>query len=132
MADKGGRVGKYDAACNVIGVVVAVDHILHRRPETIRKLRFEPLRKIETARVGHDDTFRGDQNHGVVGAAPSFIEIAHYVNDLPSGTIDGDLAITLCGAGERDQYSAGSYHETYRLIEHNLSPVKKDFQCTSI
>ncbi len=96
MTDERGRVGKNGAACDVIRVVVGVDHILHSCPEACRKLRLEPLRKSRADRIGQDDALRRYQEHRVVEGAPPFIEIAGDVDDFP-----GRLpAIVLRGASE--------------------------------
>ena len=84
--------------------MVTVDHILHGGTEAVSKLRLEPLGELDADRVGQDDAFRCHQEHGVVDAVPSFIEITGDVDDFAWGLYFFDgirRGIDLRGASGR-------------------------------
>jgi hypothetical protein len=61
-----------------------------------------------------------------VEAAPSFIEVARNVDDLPYGIFGGIGAIVLWGASGRYEDNARNFEQTYEFIEHDLSLEQDD------
>jgi len=82
VGDDDRRVGEDLAAGDVVGVIVAVDHVPHGLVESLLDLVFQPLRGAGVDRIGDDHARRGDRENRVVVVVPEPVDLARDLRDL--------------------------------------------------
>src|SRR5574341_170461 len=83
MGDNDGRVGKQLAARNVIGMVVAVDQVLHRLRKAFSQLGLEPARRVGVDGIGCDNPGGSDQKYGEVVGVSKTVKVALDLDNFP-------------------------------------------------
>jgi hypothetical protein len=89
----GSNVPEHLATRGMVAMAVAVDQVRDRLAEPFGDLGLQPFSGFGVDRVGHDHTFVGDHNSGLVG----------IVGELPN--IPGDVleaALSLLGGSSLD------------------------------
>src|SRR5204862_4179482 len=83
VGDDDSGVGEDLAAGDVVGVVVAVDHVPNGLVEALLDLVLQPAGRVGVDRIGRDHSGGRHREHRVVGVVPEPVDLAGDLRDLP-------------------------------------------------